>query len=277
MMKTVIFIPARKASTRLPGKPLIPILGKPLLYRTWKIAKTIQNIAEVIITTDDREIQNIALQWGANVLLTPISCENGTERIFHALQDYPEKPEIILNLQGDAVLTPPWVLQSVVDVMQKNPLSTVATPAMELSWEQYDAYLQAEKLGTPFGTSVVFDLKKNALYFSKKLLPALRDEEKIRLSSPKTAIYQHIGLYAYRYSILTHYMQLPISILEKMEKLEQLRFLENGIPIQIVLVDYKGRTHASVDQPEDIARVEKIIQQEGELVSEVSEEFTLKA
>ncbi len=264
-MKTVIVIPARKGSTRLPGKPLIPILGKPLLYRTWKIAQAVERVHSVAIATDDEEIQSTATQWGATVIMTRQDCQNGSERVFEAVNTLSEQPEIVINLQGDAVLTPPWVLQALVDQLQNDPTVSIATPATALSWQMHEEALQTERMGRSSGTFVVFDLHKNALYFSKKVIPGIRDPSTDRAThSHSSPIYRHIGLYAYRYPALAHYVHLRPSALETLENLEQLRLLENGIPIRVVLVDYQGRTHASVDTFSDIERVESILQQEGE-------------
>lgn len=260
-MKTVIIIPARKGSTRFPNKPMAPIRGKKLLHRTWLIAKAVQRIDDVYIATDDEEIREKAENFGAKVLMTRPECQNGTERVFDAIQQLQIKPDIAVNLQGDAVLTPPWVIQSVVDVMQKDPSLPLATPATQLDWKHYDEFVQSKAGGRASGTLVVFDLKSNALYFSKGLIPFVRDRQ---ISHPP--IYRHIGLYAYRYEVLTKYVQLAPTPLEEMEKLEQLRALENGISIRVVPVDYRGRTHWSIDNPEDIQVVEDIIGREGELV-----------
>jgi len=263
-MKTVIVIPARKASTRFPNKPMAPILGVPLLERVWRIAKAVKNVDGVWIATDDSGIENLAKSFGANVVMTRPDCENGTERVYDAVQKLDCLPEIVLNLQGDAVLTPPFVLQAVLDEMQSNPEIQLATPATQMSWAQYDEFMISRASGKAGGTLVVFDLKKNALYFSKGAIPFIRDRGNILESVPP--IHRHIGLYCYRYPTLKKYLSLSQTPLEKVEKLEQLRALEHGIPIRIVPVDYQGRTHGSVDNPEDIQKVEQIILKEGELV-----------
>jgi 3-deoxy-manno-octulosonate cytidylyltransferase (CMP-KDO synthetase) len=261
-MNTVIVIPARKGSTRFPNKPMALIHGKQLLYRTWLIAKAVKNIDEVIIATDDDGIRTQAQGFGATVLMTRPECENGTVRVFDAIQQLQKKPRIAVNLQGDAVLTPPWVIQAVVDEMQKDASISLATPATQLDWRRYDEFIQSKEGGRVSGTLVVFDQKKNALYFSKGLIPFIRDRN---IAEPP--IFRHIGLYSYRYETLAKYVALKPTPLEQIEKLEQLRALENCIPIRIILVDYRGRTHWSIDNPEDIQIAEQIIKKEGELVS----------
>ncbi len=134
----------------------------------------------------------------------------------------------------------------------------MATPAVKLTGKTLTDFADTKQKGSSTGTCVVFDEKKRALYFSKALIPSRRDE--------CTAVFRHIGLYAYRFEVLQQVSHLPQGSLERAEGLEQLRALENGIPIQVVEVDYQGRTHGSVDRPEDIAWVESIIAQEGDLV-----------
>ncbi len=260
-MNTAIIIPARYSSTRFPGKPLAQIKGKSMIYRTWAVAKTVTHINDVYITTDDERISDEAHHFGAKVLMTGTHCTNGTERVFEAVKKIEQSPDIIINLQGDAVLTPPWVIQSLVNKMQEDHTIALATPAVKLNWQQYDAMNTAKSQGEVGGTLVTFDHNYNALYFSKTMIPFLRDRN---ISEPY--VYRHIGLYAYRMTTLEKYLSLTPTHLEKAEKLEQLRALEHGIPIKIVIVDYRGRTHGSVDSPEDLTRVEEIISKEGELV-----------
>ncbi len=260
-MNTAIVIPARRGSTRFPNKPMAMIGGKQLLLRTWLIAKAVKNIDEVIIATDDNDIRALAEGFGATVIMTRPECENGSVRVFDAINKLKDKPKIAVNLQGDAVLTPPWVIQAVVDEIQNDASIALATPATKLDWKRYDEFVQSRAGGRVSGTLVVFDKKKNALYFSKGLIPFVRDRN---MTEPP--IYRHIGLYCYRYQTLARYSELEPSPLEEIEKLEQLRALENGIPIRIVPVDYRGRTHWSIDNPEDIKIAEAIIEREGELV-----------
>lgn len=260
-MKTAIVIPARYGSTRLPGKPLALISGKSLLFRTWSIAKAVKKVDDVYIATDDARIQDHAISFGAKVLMTPESCENGTERAFAAINQCESIPDIILNLQGDAVLTPPWIIQPLLDTMLADPSIELATPANKINIEQYNKMLAAKTAGAVGGTMVVFDKNNDAMYFSKSMIPFVRDKNLENLP-----LYKHIGLYAYRYNTLKKYLNLKPTLLERIEGLEQLRALENGIKIKIVIVDYKNRTHWAVDSPEDITIVEKIISEEGELI-----------
>lgn len=258
-MKTIIVIPARYHSGRFPAKPLKAIKGHSLLYRVWCIAKSVKQIDEVYIATDHADIQSHAVAFGAKVIMTE-ACENGTARVFNAISTLDEKPEIVFNLQGDAVLTPPWIIQALIATMLANPNIAMTTPATRITRDQY-ASMQASKLKEVGGTMVVCDKDDNALYFSKSMIPYLRD---IVMENPP--LYRHIGLYAYRYATLEKYTTLSPTPLEILEGLEQLRLLEHGVAIRVVMVDYKGRTHASVDSPDDVKRVELIIEKEGELV-----------
>lgn len=258
--KNIIVIPARYQSGRFPGKPLALIKGYSLIYRVWSIAKTIKGIDEVYIATDHPDIQTHAIGFGAKTLMTG-KHNNGTERSFAALSLLKNKPDIILNLQGDAVLTPPWVIQDLIDTMMANIHLEITTPATLISKDEYSIMQTAKLKGEVGGTMVVCDKDLNALYFSKRMIPYLRDTQ---IESPP--LYRHIGLYAYRYVALKQYISLSPTPLEKLEGLEQLRLLENGKQIRVVIVDYKGHTHASVDSPTDIIRVEQLIETEGELV-----------
>ena len=260
-MNSVIVIPARYGSQRFPGKPLVLIKGKAMLERTWLIAKSAL-ADEVIITTDDDRIEAAAKSFGALVVRTPSECSNGTERVYSALKQIGEKPDIVLNFQGDAVLTPPWVLSDLLAAMRSDATVSMATPATRLTMEKFDDIRKQKASGIVGGTLVVFDVNKNALYFSKTPIPFVRTQ----IDNPP--LHRHVGIYAYRFSTLEKYLALPPSGLEQVEGLEQLRALENGIPIKIVVVDYRGRTHWSVDSPEDLVRVEAIIDKEGELLTD---------
>lgn len=256
-MKIVCVIPARYGSTRFPGKPLVEIKGKPLLRRVWELAKAAQGIFEIIIATDDERIQKAAKGWGATVMMTSKSCDNGSERVHEVMQK--NEGDAFLNLQGDAVLTPPWILEAVAAKLKHYP---VVTPCVPLSWDDYQQWKQQKAQGKTSGTLVIKDQSNQALYFSKGLLPFVRTHADLK--APPVA--QHIGLYGYTREALTHYFKLSSTPLEKVEGLEQLRFLEHGIPLQLVEVDYKGRSAWSVDHPDDVAKVEAIIEKEGELV-----------
>lgn len=254
----VIVIPARMASTRFPNKPMAIIRKKTMIERVWKIGCAVKGADQVLIATDDENLKRFAESFGANVLMTSAACITGTDRVAEAARLQHQKHTIFFSLQGDAVLTPPWVIEAVLAEMLADPSIQMATPAVRLTGKALLDFVAMKKTGSTSGTTVVFDKNKNALYFSKMLIPYYRDET--------TPVYQHIGLYAYRGETLQRLGDLPEGILEKPEKLEQLRALENGIPIRVIPVDYRGRTHGSVDRPEDVWFVEEAIEREGELL-----------
>lgn len=259
MSKTVIVIPSRYASTRLPGKPLAQIAGQTMLQRVIGQTKIVKNVDQVIVATDDQRIYDHAVEAGATAMMTPESCANGTERCLAAVQQMDEKPDIIINRQGDAPLIPASVVQALVDVMQKNPDLDIATPAIHLTPELYEKMLEESRSGQAGGTTVTFNKDHWALYFSKTVIPFVR--KKI----DPLPVYKHLGVYAYRYSALEKFVSLPQSALEQVEGLEQLRALENGMPIKVVPVDIGKRRIWSVDNPDDVKMVEKIITEDGEL------------
>ncbi len=268
-MTVTIVIPARYGSTRFPGKPLAPILGTTLLKRTWLIAKAVPGVDSVLIATDDERIEKHALSFGAAVQMTPEACQNGTERCLFAIKSKQEKPDIVINLQGDAVLTPPAVLQPLVDAFKTNPNIEMATLKTRLSMDVYDKLLHQKSTGQPGGTLVTCDSSGRALYFSKAIIPYIRNLEQYRNERVPLPAFRHIGLYGYRFNTLERLVSLEPSDLELVEGLEQLRALEYGINVQVIEVDYKGRTHWAVDSPEDAKTVEKIIMAEGELLASV--------
>lgn len=259
-MTAAIIIPARYGSTRFAGKPLYKIAGISMLERVWRIAKAVRGCSRVVIATEDERIIAHAASFGAEAVMTPASCSNGTERVSAAARAANISEDILLNLQGDALLTPPWVLEAMIAEMEAAPIAGMVTPAVKMEGPALEAFLKHKQTSPASGATVVFDINRNALYFSKAVIPYLRNEG-------FAPVYRHIGLYGYRRSGLEKYISLPPSPLEQTEGLEQLRALEHGMKIRIVVVDYKGRTHGAVDAPEDVAVVEEIIAREGELVS----------
>lgn len=270
--KIAIIIPSRYASKRFPGKPLAKIKGRSVIERVWRTAEQVNhnmsipyNI-DVIIATDDKRIYEHSRNFGADVRMTPEECRTGTDRIAVIVSesDY----DIIVNLQGDAVLTPSWIIEDIIVRMISMPQTKIATPAVKLNDDSYRLMKQKQKeylfKGRTYvgGTTVTFSKSFKALYFSKNIIPFIRDK-----NSKKYPIYKHIGLYAYKRDTLLHLSKLPVGQLEQVEGLEQLRALENDIPIDIVIVNLRGRSMWSIDNPEDISIVENIIDKEGEVLN----------
>ena len=258
-MTVIAVIPARYGSTRFPGKPLCDIAGLPMVERVRRLAAAAPSIKRVLVATDDARILKTVEGFGGEAVMTPQSCRNGTERVFEAVKAFAEPDDVVVNLQGDAPLTPPWVIDAAAAAMADDPDLALATPAVALSEAGSDALVSAKAAGEVGGTTVVFDRAMNALYFSKAVIPYRRDRS-------ASAVFKHIGLYAYRFAALERLVSLEPSPLERAESLEQLRALENGVPIRIVLTDYRGRTPASVDSPRDAEIAEAIIAREGELL-----------
>lgn len=266
-MEAVVLIPARYGSTRFPGKPLSLIAGKYMIERTWQVAKSAKGVDEVYIATDDERIATAAANFGAKVQMTPSTCTNGTERILAALELLGLKPNIVINLQGDAPLTPPQAIEALIKTLKNDAHIGFATLAARLSQIQYNQLIKQKADGAPGGTLVTFDCKGKALYFSKSIIPFVRNAGDSNDNANHSPVYRHIGIYAYRFDVLKQYNSLAPTPLELTEGLEQLRALEHGIPIQVVTIDLQGRTHWSVDSPEDAKIAEQIIAREGELAS----------
>lgn len=262
-MKTIIVIPARFKSTRLPGKPLIKIAGITMLQRVYEIAQNAtQNFpdTEILIATDDERIAIHAKEINAECMMTSVDCPTGTDRVLEAIKQLNYTPDFVVNLQGDTPFTPPDFIIKIIEAARLDENIKVATPVTQLSWQELDN-LRKQKQQTPFsGTTVILDKNNNALWFSKKIIPALRKEEKLRKESKLSPIYRHIGIYGYRYDMLQKYVTLKPTHYEKLEGLEQLRLLENGFPIRAVPVDYQGKPSMSgIDAMEDVKRAEILI------------------
>ena len=268
-MKTAIIIPARYASTRFPGKPLALINGRSMLSRVYQ--KGLQAAGNdkgisVMIATDDARIATHANDIGARCIMTSSDCATGSDRVLAAAENSGESFDFLISLQGDAPFTPATVLKALIDTISDNPKLEVVTPVHRLSWIDLDA-LRAAKKSTPFsGTTCIRDADGRALWFSKNIIPAIRDEKKMRESGLKLSpVWQHMGVYGYRTDVLQQFVKLPQSPYEILEGLEQLRFLENGISVQTVEVSAEhGPLQSGIDSPEDLLRAEEVIKQCGD-------------
>jgi len=257
-MDACIIIPARWGSTRFPGKALASIAGKTLIQRVWELAKKVKNAQNVFVATDDERIKKHCEGFGAKVIMTGLDCKNGTERVLDAIRRLKMDAKVYVNFQGDAVLTSPHIAQAVIEKMLKDSGCKIATAAFQLSGEQLENLKKAKANSKTSGTTVTFDKKGRALYFSRSLIPSLEGKS-------TACVYEHIGLYAYTREALEEFMSKPPSALEEAEALEQLRALENGMPIDVVVVELKGRTLWAVDTPSDVTIVENLLRREGEI------------
>jgi 3-deoxy-manno-octulosonate cytidylyltransferase (CMP-KDO synthetase) len=263
-MKTVILIPARFASTRYPGKPLVELRGaggipRPLIQRSYEAARRVPGVSEVFVTTDDERIAAACAAFDAGVIMTSAQCRNGTERCAEALTQL-DQPDLVINFQGDALLTPPAFVTALIDHMAANPDAAVATPAMRQRSLEVRALQAEEAEGRVGGTSVVTDNHGQALYFSKKLIPYLPASS---LEGELSPIRLHIGIYAYRPTALATYAATPVSELEQLEGLEQLRFLAAGIPIDVVEVETPPFALRELNNPEDVEPIEAALAMAG--------------
>ncbi len=261
-MSAVILIPARYASTRYPGKPLVMLRGpdgeKSLIQRSWEAARRVRGADAVHVLTDDERIARAASGFGASVLMTSTAARNGTERCAEALDMLDQEPEIIINLQGDAPLTPPWFVEALIEAMEQDAGAAVATPVLKCGRQTLENFIADRRAGKVGGTTCVMDTGRRALYFSKEVLPFVGE---LTAESPLPEVYHHVGVYAYRPQALRAYRSLPQGALEKAEGLEQLRFLENGIAVLCVPVQARGRVFWELNNPVDVARIEKILQE----------------
>lgn len=264
-MDAVIVIPARYASTRYPGKPLADIRGasgraRTLIRRTWDSAREVEGIARVIVATDDVRIADAATAFGAEVMMTSDSCRNGTERCAEVAKQLGDSVGIIVNLQGDAPLTPPWFIRDLIAAMRARPDCEVATPVLRCDSAALESFLEDRRHGRVGATTAVFDRDRRALYFSKEVIPytgrPLRADETI-------PVFHHVGVYAYRPQALLAYGSWEPGALETWEGLEQLRFMENGTPVQCVEVESRGRSFWELNNPEDVPRIEAILAELG--------------
>lgn len=258
-----LIIPARYASTRYPAKPLAMLRGagggaRSLIGRAWDAGRAVAGIDRVLVATDDDRIAEHAAALGAEVVMTDTACANGTERCADALRRLGGAPGIVVNLQGDAPLTPPWFVEALVAGMRADPAVRVATPVLRADAAARAALVADRRAGRVGGTTAVFDRAGRALYFSKEVLPYAGEHGE---NGP--AVWHHVGVYAYRPEALAAYATLPPGPLEAAEGLEQLRFLENGWEIACVEVAARGAAFWELNNPEDVARIEAVLRQRG--------------
>lgn len=239
----VCAIPARYASTRLPGKALAEIAGRPMIEHVYTRAARASGIGRVVVLTDDERIRQAVDAFGGRCEMTPGDCASGTDRIAWAAREWSE--DVVLNLQGDEPLIDPGELERLARHMLRHPGDVMATLAAPCS---------TEDSSEPSVVKVVCDSEGRALYFSRAPIPYARNQsgaEPLR----------HVGIYAYRRRALLRLAQLLPSPLEQREGLEQLRALENGIPIRVLPASGVG---TGVDTPEDLERIRRLVEDDGE-------------
>lgn len=232
------FIPARYESTRFPGKPLVDILGKPMFWHVWERSSRCKGLVSVHLCTDDARIMDAAASLGVPCIMTGKDHANGTSRVYEAatILGVPDDA-VVVNIQGDEPALAPAMLEALVE-----PFADAATGCATLACP-----IEADEAALPERVKVVRDQQGNALYFSRSMIPFDRD-----CKGNASPYLLHVGIYAYRMRTLAAYTGLSSTPLEVMESLEQLRLLENGIPMRVVVTGH--RSHG-VDRPEDIERI----------------------
>jgi len=264
-MAVLLVIPARYASTRYPGKALVPLRGadgqkKTLIRRSWEAAMQVKAIDRVVVATDDTRIRAEAESFGAEVVMTSEACENGTERCAEAHDALGARFDIVVNLQGDAPLTPPWFVEALVEELDAHPTAEVATPVLRTTGRALAGFLEDRRAGRVGATTAVFGIDRQALYFSKEVIPYTTQDFPAETQTP---VFHHVGVYAYRPSALGAYPRWKAGPLEGLEGLEQLRFMERGRPVLCVEVEARGRQFWELNNPEDVPRIEAMLAEMG--------------
>lgn len=244
-MKIVAIIPARYGSTRLEGKPLMDINGKPMIQHVYERVAQAKLVEEVIVATDDQRIVNVVEDFKGKVKLTSVDHKSGTDRVAEAVSGV--SADIVANVQGDEPLIDPRMIDEAIEPLLDDKAlmaSTLCRPIIE-----------EKEMKNPNVVKVVLDLDGNALYFSRSLIPYPRNENQL-------GVFEHIGIYVFQNSFLMQFVKMSQTPLEKIESLEQLRILENGYQLKIVKTkfDYLG---LSVDTFEDLERVREIVKGKG--------------
>lgn len=264
-MSVLLVIPARYASTRYPGKALADLTGatgekKSLIRRSWDAAMAVSGIDRVVVATDDARIRDEAQGFGAEVVMTSERCGNGTERCAEAHDVLGERYDIVINLQGDAPLTPAWFVEELVAELSQHPTAEVATPVLRCDGRALAGFLDDRRAGRVGATTAVFGIDNQALYFSKEVVPYTTEDWAPEAMTP---VFHHVGVYAYRPSALAAYPRWQAGPLERLEGLEQLRFLERDRPVLCVEVEAKGRQFWELNNPEDVVRIERMLAEMG--------------
>ena len=246
-MKILGVIPARYGSSRFPGKPLADILGKPMIQRVYEQARECLLLDDLIVATDDERIAGCIRSFNGNVMMTSETLNSGTERCNAVVKNFPGEAEfdIVINIQGDEPFINPQQISQLAGCFLSEEV-VIGTLVKKIT--------QRDDLINPNVVKVVFDRNYKALYFSRHPIPYSRGT-KPREWLSGTNYYKHIGIYGYRTGILNSITQLPVSLLEKAESLEQLRWLENGYPIHVKETDYES---IAIDTPGDLLKITNI-------------------
>lgn len=239
-MNFVCIIPSRYASTRLPGKPLCDIAGKPMVQRVYEQAAKARKLSAVVVAVDNPKVYDTVVTFGGHAVMTREDHENGTARLAEAVGHFPDA-DVIINVQGDEPLIAPDVIDALCQVFEEDsqvPMATVAAP------------LQADEYDDPSAVKVVLNKKGEALYFSRSLIPYPRHT----FAESGVTPYKHIGIYAYRRDFLLAYAKMAPTPAEQAESLEQLRVLENGYKIKVITTNHQ---FIGIDTPDDLEHIRR--------------------
>ncbi|WP_267414517.1 MULTISPECIES: 3-deoxy-manno-octulosonate cytidylyltransferase [unclassified Sphingomonas] len=265
-MTDLIVIPARFGSTRLAGKPLVHIAGRSLLERVVRVAREAAVLAgdcAVVVATDDPLIADHAGTLGCAVAMTSPAISSGSGRACAAAAQRDQRPAIVVNLQGDAPFIPADMVAALITAARASPAACV-TPVVQLDWPALAA-MRMHKARSPFsGTTCVRDAGGKAHWFSKAIMPAIRDEARLQAEGPLSPVFRHLGLYAYRLEALEQFEATPPTAYERLEGLEQLRFLEMGLTIQTIAVAPPVHAMSGIDTHDDVALAEELIRRFGD-------------
>jgi len=213
----------------------------------------IDGVSRVVVATDDDRIGEHAEKFGAEVAMTPDTCANGTERCAMAIEAIGSDHDIIVNFQGDSPLTPGWAIKEIVSTLATDTDAALTTPVIRCNGAALNRLLADRRAGLVGGTTAVFDRDNRALYFSKEVIPHTGNNY---ADTEPTPVFHHVGAYAYRRDALYAYPAWPSGLLERLEGLEQLRFLENGHKVRCVEIEAHGASFLEINNPGDVPLVE---------------------
>ena len=242
MSDVLVVIPARYGSSRLPGKMLKLLAGKPVVLHVYEACKK-AHVGEVLIATENQRVVDTLAQFGAQAVLTSDTCQSGTDRIYEAAQSRPE--QFIINVQGDEPFIAPSTIQKIALLLQQDPTCDIASAVIPT--------LDENKINNPNCVKAVLNKEGKALYFSRSRVPYKRD---ITEENKNVPYWQHCGIYGYRRKALEQFVRLPQSPLEKLEKLEQLRALEAGMTLKCVVIEPTG---PAIDTEQDLQAAEEYL------------------
>ncbi|MGQ0829280.1 MAG: 3-deoxy-manno-octulosonate cytidylyltransferase [Bacteroidota bacterium] len=245
-MNIVGIIPARYASTRFPGKPLIDIAGKSMIQRVYEQAKKSASLADVVVATDEERIEQHVRSFGGNVVMTGTDHQSGTDRCFEAIKKFSGKADVVINIQGDEPFIHPEQIDLVASCFNSAKVQ-IATLVKKIS--------NNEELFNPNTPKVLLNKNKEAIYFSRQTIPHIRNKEQNEWLNQFT-FYKHIGIYAYTTKVLAEITALKQSPLELAEALEQLRWIENGYTIRVEITDLES---VAIDAPDDLKKLERFL------------------